>query len=136
MQEPRTGPKEERAPAASEISREIVRLHAQLFGRGPTRAKTFLYDDFALCVLEDVLTRAEKTLIAAGNTDQVHATRTAYQEAVRPQFVALVENATGRTVRAFISEINIDPELAVELFMFEPDTSGADQDRDAPETEE
>jgi uncharacterized protein YbcI len=121
QQGPQTGPRGDRTSTASEISREIVRLHARLFGRGPTRAKTFLYDDFALCILEDVLTRAEKTLVTAGNTEQVHATRMAFQEAVRPEFVALAEEATGRTVRAFVSQIHIDPELAFELFLFEPE---------------
>ena len=111
----------DRASVAAEISREIVRLHARLFGRGPTRAKSFLYDDFALCILEDVLTRAEKTLVAAGHTEQVHATRAAFQEAVRDDFVAIVEAATGRTVRAFVSQIHVEPELAAELFLFEPE---------------
>ena len=73
-----------------------------------------------LCVLEDVLTRAEKTLVGAGNTDQVHATRIAFQDAVRDDFIAIVEEATGRKVRAFVSQVHIDPELAAELFLFEP----------------
>jgi uncharacterized protein YbcI len=118
---PQPEPSIDRASVAADISREIVRLHARLFGRGPTRAKTFLYDDFALCILEDVLTRAEKTLVGAGNTEQVHATRMAFQEAVRPDFIEIVETATGRKVRAFVSQIHIDPELAAELFLFEPD---------------
>jgi len=113
-------PRVERSSVAAEVSREIVRLHARLFGRGPTRAKTYVYEDFALCVLEDVLTRAEKTLVKAGNTEQVHATRMAFQEAVRSDFVSLVEEITGRKVRAFVSQIHIEPELAAELFLFEP----------------
>ncbi len=118
----------DRSAVAADVSREIVRLHARLFGRGPTRAKTFIYDDFALCILEDVLTRAEKTLVAAGNTEQVHSMRTAFQEAVRDDFIALVEETTGRKVRAFVSQVHVDPELAVELFIFEPQrvTEGPD----------
>lgn len=111
----------ERGPLASHISREIVRLHAKLYGRGPTRAKTFLGDDFALCVLEDVFTQAERTLIRAGNSAQVQTTRQAFQEAVEPEFVAIVETAMGRGIRAFVSEINIPANLAVELFLLEPD---------------
>ncbi len=61
-----------------------------------------------------MLTRAEKTLVGAGNTDQVHATRIAFQDAVRDDFIAIVEEATGRKVRAFVSQVHIDPELAVE----------------------
>jgi uncharacterized protein YbcI len=106
---------------ASGISREIVRLHARLFGRGPTRAKTYLTSTYALCVLEDVFTRAEKTLVDAGNVEQVHATRRAFQDACSPDFVELVESITGRRVKAFLSQIHLEPELAVELFLFEPD---------------
>jgi len=105
---------------ASRISREIVRLHAQLYGRGPTKAKTYLHDDYAMCVLEEVFTPAERTLIRAGNAAQVKATRAAFQDAVEPDFVAIVGEATGRTVRAFMSQIHIGTDAAIELFMFEP----------------
>lgn len=126
-------PRTDRASMAADISREIVRLHARLFGRGPTRAKSFVYDDFALCILEDVLTRAEKTLVRAGNTEQVHATRTAFQDAVRDDFVAIVEAATGRTVRAFVSQVHTDPELAAELFLFESEDVTRGGDHEFPE---
>ena len=116
-------PRVDRASVSAEISREIVRLHARMFGRGPTRAKTFVYDEFALCILEDVLTRAEKTLVQVNNTEQVHATRRAFEEAVRPDFIAIVEEATGRKVRAFVSQVHVEPELAAELFLFEPEVS-------------
>jgi uncharacterized protein YbcI len=121
---------------AADISREIVRLHARMFGRGPTRAKTFVYDDFALCILEDVLTRAEKTLVSAGNTEQVHATRRAFQEAVKDDFVALVEEATGRKVRAFVSQIHVEPELAAELFLFEPEEVARGPEGETPISED
>ena len=106
---------------AAELSREIVRLHARQFGRGPTKAKSFVYDDFALCVLEDVLTRGEKTLVAAGKTEQVNATRRAFQEVLHDEFVAIAEKTTGRKVRAFLSQIDVDREVAAELFVFDPD---------------
>src|SRR5687768_5004069 len=59
--------------AAAKVSREIVQLNAKLFGRGPVRARTFLQDAFALCLLESILTTAEKTLIAAGRADEVQS---------------------------------------------------------------
>src|SRR5204862_4939077 len=76
--------------------------------------------DYALCILEDVFTRAEQTLIGAGNAAQVHATRHAFQEAVEDEFTSMVEEVTGRKVRAFVSQIHIESNLAVELFLFEP----------------
>jgi uncharacterized protein YbcI len=111
---------------ASRISREIVQLHAKLYGRGPTKAKTYLHDDYALCLLENVFTPAENTLIGAGRGDHVQATRMAFQEAVRERFVELVETATGRQVRAFLSMVHLDVDLSVELFLFARDAeSGA-----------
>ena len=106
---------------ASRISRESVKLHARLYGRGPTKAKTHLTQDLAVCVLEEVFMPAEKTLIAAGNAQQVRATRDAFQLAVEDDFVAIVEQATGRKVRGFFSEVHIGSETAIEFFLFEPD---------------
>ena len=113
---------------ASQISRDIVRLHAELYGRGPTKAKTHLSDEFAMCVLEEVFTPAEKTLIRAGNTQQVKATRDAFQDAVEPQFREVVESATGREIRAFVSVINTDIDAAFEIFLFENDQRLDSQD--------
>jgi uncharacterized protein YbcI len=113
---------------ASQISRDIVRLHANLYGRGPTKAKTHLSDDFAMCILEEVFTPAEKTLIRAGNTDQVKATRDAFQDAVEPEFRDVVESATGRQVRAFVSVVNTEVDAAFEIFLFEHEERGGSRD--------
>ena len=85
----------ENGAIASQISRDIVRLHANLYGRGPTKAKTHLSDEYAMCILEEVFTPAEKTLIRAGNTEQVKATRNAFQDAVEPEFSEVVEDGDG-----------------------------------------
>jgi uncharacterized protein YbcI len=118
-------PRSERGQVASQISREIVRLHARLYGRGPTKARTYLQPDYALCILEDVFTTAEKTLARAGKGEQVSATRAAFQDAVREQFVTLVEEATGREVRALISQVHVGEEIAMELFLFSRDPQAA-----------
>jgi uncharacterized protein YbcI len=119
-------PRYEPGLLSSQISREIVRVHARLYGRGPTRAKTFINEDHALCILEDVFTKAEQTLIRAGNAAQVQATRLAFQDAVGDEFTAIVEGISGRTVRAFVSQVHIPANLAVELFLFEPRELAAD----------
>jgi uncharacterized protein YbcI len=105
---------------SSAISRDIVRLHAKLYGRGPTKAKTYLDEDFALCVLQEIFTPGERTLVDTGHSDQVQATRHAFQTAVEAQFVEAVETASGRTVKAFFSQIHIESDSAAELFLFEP----------------
>jgi uncharacterized protein YbcI len=112
---------QERGAIASQVSREIVQLHANLFGRGPTKAKTYIHDDYLLCVLEDVFTPAERTLVGAGNAEQVRSTRRAFQSAVSEQVIEIVERACGRKVRGILSTVSVEPELSAELFMFETD---------------
>ncbi len=115
----------ERGQLSAQISREIVQLHARLYGRGPTKARTYFERDYVLCVLEEVFTVAERTLIRAGNGEQVMATRMAFQEAMQGEFVELVEEATQRPVRAFISQVHIAAGLAVEIFLFGPEAEAA-----------
>jgi uncharacterized protein YbcI len=110
----------ETGQVASQISRQIVQLHARLYGRGPTRAKTYLHSDYVLTILEEIFTPAERTLIDAGKGEHVQATRTAFQEAVAAEFVTVVEEVTERSVRAFISRVHLGTEVAAELFLFEP----------------
>ena len=58
---------------ASQISRDIVRLHANLYGRGPTKAKTYLTDEYAMCILEGAFTQAEKTRLLERGPGEGHA---------------------------------------------------------------
>jgi uncharacterized protein YbcI len=118
-----TGPtaQPERGQTSARVSREIVQLHARLYGRGPTKARTYVEHDYVLCILEEVFTVAERTLIRAGNGEQVMATRMAFQDAMQEEFVSLLEEATQRRVRALISQVHIAAGLAVELFLLAPE---------------
>lgn len=108
-----------RESKGSRLSREIVQLHARLYGRGPTKARSHLHADYAICVLEEIFTTAERTLIAAGSGKHVEETRRKFQEAVKGESVATVERITGRKVRVFLSQVDIEANLAVEFFIFE-----------------
>ena len=116
----------ERGEISARISREIVQLHARLYGRGPTKARTFVEDDYVLSVLEEVFTTAERTLIRVGNGDQVVSTRAAFQDAVQDEFVSIVEQATGRKVRALLCQVHLSEGVAMELFLLhgEPSSDG------------
>lgn len=108
----------------SAISRRIVQIHARLYGRGPTRAKSYFADDYVLTVLEDIFTPAERTLIGAGKGEHVFNTRHAFQDALREEFVTIVAEETGRDVRAFLSQVHLTTEIASELFLLEPAVDG------------
>ena len=109
-----------------EISRAIVRLTHEYTGRGPTRARTTIQGDLVVCLLEDTLTKGERTLADMGNHDAVLAMRHQFQEAMRAEAVAEVEQLTGRRVVSFMSTNHIDPDLAAELFVLEPPGSDSD----------
>jgi uncharacterized protein YbcI len=113
--------------AAAAVSRELVSLHKQFYGKGPVRAKTFLVDDTVLCILEGGFTVVERTLIEVGRAGAVHEIRTSFQAAMRDQFTQVVEAALGRRVRAYMSQVHTDPDVAVELFLLEPESAEPDE---------
>ena len=117
-----------RRDAAAAVSRELVSLHKQFYGKGPVRAKTYIVNDTVLCVLEGGFTVVERTLIEVGRAAAVHEIRTSFQSAMRDQFTQVVESALGRRVRAYLSQVHTDPDVAVELFLLEPEGDEPDHD--------
>ncbi|HWE82910.1 MAG TPA: Na-translocating system protein MpsC family protein, partial [Gaiellaceae bacterium] len=61
----------------------------------------------------------ERTLVEAGETEAVDGIRRAFQRAMRERFVTVVEEATGRHVRAFLSEVSLEPDISAEIFVLE-----------------
>lgn len=112
-----------RGQLLTEFSNAMVALHREHFGRGAGAAKSYLIDDIVLCVLTDVYTPVEKTLIGAGKMDHVRNTRQLHQIAMREEFSRKVEQVTGRKVRAFVSSVSFDPDMAFELFLLEPESN-------------
>jgi uncharacterized protein YbcI len=102
------------------ISNGLVKLLSDSFGRGPMKAKTFVVDDYVLCVFEDLLTKAEETLLANGREDVVRRMRLDYQTVMADEFKAVVESATGREVLTYQSQIAFDPPTGFEIFVLKP----------------
>jgi uncharacterized protein YbcI len=99
------------------ISNEMVRLHSEYYGRGPTKAKVYVDSDLVAVVLEETFTPAEKTLIARGESEGIQDIRRRFQRVMADQFRSIVEQATGREVRSFLSETDLDNDIAVEIFL-------------------
>ena len=99
------------------ISREMVRLQAEYYGKGPTRAKTYIVDDVVVVVLEESFTRAEKTLAERGEREAIQHIRRRFQQQMAESFTGVVEQATGRKVRVFLSETDIEQDVSVETFL-------------------
>jgi len=109
------------------ISNAVVGLLSEYVGKGPTKARAIHSGKFVLCVLEDTMTKAERSLATDGKEDFVLSMRHAFQQTMREDFVAAVERLTGRKVVAFLSSNHVDPDLAAELFVLdEPITGGVE----------
>jgi uncharacterized protein YbcI len=102
------------------ISTGLVQLHSQYYGKGPTKAKTYLVDDTVICLLRGGFTTVERTLIEQGNAEAVYGIRRSFQQAMERQFTEVVEDATGRKVIAYMSQIHEDPDIACEVFVLDP----------------
>jgi uncharacterized protein YbcI len=108
----------------SAISNAVVHLMSDFTGRGPTRARTYIHDDLISVVVRDTLTRGERNLIASGRTALVLDMRMAFQESMRSDLIAAIEELTGREVIAFFSANHIDPDAALESFLLSPRAAG------------
>jgi uncharacterized protein YbcI len=110
----------------AQISTGLVQLHSRYYGKGPTKAKTHMVDDAVVSILRGGFTTVERTLLETGQVESVYQMRRSFQQAMETEFCKIVEEATGRKVIAYMSSINVDPDLAVELFVLEPlDEPGA-----------
>jgi uncharacterized protein YbcI len=116
----------------AQISNAMVRIHKEHWGKGPTKARTIYAEDVVLTRLEQIFTRAESTLVAAGREEEVRNMRLAFQRELEHEFVGAVERLTGRKVQAFISEIHARTNMGIELFVLEPAEVPADPSADTP----
>jgi uncharacterized protein YbcI len=102
----------------AEITNGIVRLFSEYYGRGPTRAKTYLLDDtYVVAVLRNTMTTVERTLVEGGHGDQVRSVRLTFQEAMADSFKGVVETALGRRVASYHSQLLVDSDIGFELFV-------------------
>lgn len=106
---------------AAAISTGAVKLLREYTGRGPTKTRTYINSDYIAIVMADILTKGERSLIADGRSELVLTTRKAYQETMKPALIELVESLSGRKVLAFVSDNHLDPDMAVEGFVLEPE---------------
>ncbi len=102
----------------AELSREFVKLYVNFYGRGPTKARSYLHADYGVCVLEEVFTTAERTLIDNGSADYVRSGRRRFHDALQAEFIAVVERVTGRRVRVLLGQIDIEANLTLLTFLF------------------
>lgn len=112
----------------SEISREMVRIYKEQFGRGPTKARIdFAGPDIVVCTLENSLTPVEHRLAELGEHQRLRDIRMYFQHVTRGQFCEVIERCLGRKVRAFVSGLDTETDVAAEVFYLQPEAVPAVQ---------
>jgi uncharacterized protein YbcI len=113
----------------AEISRQMVKLYKEQFGRGPTKARTdFAGPDVVICTLEESFTPAEQRLAEMGEHQRLRDTRMYFQHASQKEFCEVIEGVLGRKVRAFVSGLDSGSDVSAEIFYLEPRENSADGD--------
>jgi uncharacterized protein YbcI len=108
----------------AEVSNAVVQIFSECYGRGPTKAKSYQFDNYVVTVLEDIFTTVEQTLVSNGEVDLVRRVRLTFQEAVADRFKEAAAEALGREVIGYHSQVAVDPPTGFEIFILAPEDSG------------
>jgi uncharacterized protein YbcI len=110
------------------VSQVVVRTMKDLYGRGPTHAKTYICDEYVFCVMSGGMTRDEETMIRGGQQEAVRDYRLRFQSIIAPELVRRVEDVLGQRIVSYHSQVLFDPDRLIEIFVLDrPD------DRIAPD---
>ena len=83
-----------------------------------------MFGELIVSVLEDTFTTVERTLAEQGRGDRVRDVRMTFQLATEDRFRKTVEELTGRSVRSFVSAVDVENEIAYEVFLLAPSSEG------------
>jgi uncharacterized protein YbcI len=107
------------------ISNRIVQIQHEHYGRGPMKAKTYALDDLVVVVMRGTgFTPLEKTIMDSGDPERVVEMRHEFQHVMTKRFTDTIEELTGRTVLAFLSQAHVEPDLTLEVFFVDGPLEG------------
>jgi uncharacterized protein YbcI len=106
-----------------------VQTFKEYYGKGPTSAKSYMFDDMLFVVMRGGLTSSEKFLLEKDEADVVRQYRQTFENRMNEILSEKIEELTGRKVIAFNSQILFDPDMSIEMFVF--DDRGTEESIDA-----
>jgi uncharacterized protein YbcI len=107
------------------ISRRIVGILRENYGRGPIKAKTYAMDDLIVVVMRGSgFTPLEQTMMDDAGGERVVAMRHDFQRMVAVRYKDAIEELTGRNVVAFLSQAHIEPDITIEIFFVDGPLAG------------
>jgi len=102
----------------SRISERLSALHAHFHGRGPSAARAYIAgDDVVVVVLEETFTPAEHALVDRGEAAGIQELLRRLRRVMADDFGAVVEQATGRRVRSYISDTDLAEQVSIDVFL-------------------
>jgi uncharacterized protein YbcI len=111
-------------PPLDAVSDEAAALHCEHFRRGPGAVKSYVTDDLVVCVLYGILTRAERTLVDAGEAEQVRWRRAIHQVAFEETYTRRMAATMGRPVCFYLGTVSVEADIAVYIFTTDPEQIG------------
>jgi uncharacterized protein YbcI len=103
------------------ITSAMVRIYKEQFGRGPENARSYYAGpDVIICILADSLTPVERSMRDMGEHQRLRDIRMMFQYAAEEKFRGAVEEVTERPVVSFMSAVDVDRDLASEIFVLGP----------------
>ena len=102
-----------------QISTGMARMQKDAFGKGPVSTKSYMFDDLLLIVMREGLTVAERTMLDFGQADLVRHFRQQFENEMTSRLVDMIEGLTERKVLTYQSQIMFDPDVVIEIFVFD-----------------
>jgi uncharacterized protein YbcI len=104
----------------SAISRAIAGLQREHYGRESTKVNSYAIKDMIVVVVRlKHLTPLERSMVDAGEPERVLALRAEFARVMAERYTHTVEQVTGRTVVALLSQAHVDPDIIVEAFFLD-----------------
>ncbi len=101
----------------AQISNSVVAILREHYGRGPMKAKTYAVDDIIVVVMRGSgFTTLEQTIMDSGQPGRVVAMREEFQNVMAERYKRTVEELTGRKVVAFLSQVQVEPDITITFF--------------------
>src|SRR3954454_805395 len=107
-------------PAAMTISNALTAALKQSCGKGPTKVKAYNTHGDVAVVVEDMLTTLERTLVQDGHEQLASEARQVLIERVAKECRAPIEQATGRRVTGWQTEVDPRADRALLLVQLQP----------------
>ena len=102
------------------ISRSMAGLQREHYGRESTKVNAYAINDMIVVVvrLKDV-TPLERSMVDGGEPERVLALRAEFARVMAGRYTHAVEQVTGRTVVALLSQAHVDPDIIIEAFFLD-----------------